>query len=143
MRHKIDLVSIVKISIIPGTLVGIVSLPVNYYLLGIKYREEISLALRRPYYPSLGGLLITTTMTITFLAFCGVIYALLYNKLPGRKPFTKAFVIGFVIYIISRIGDYVVDYPISKELFIDSALLGIPLMLVLYPYLLSRLYSEK
>jgi len=142
MRYKIDLIDIVKIAVVPGALVGIISLPINYYLL-LRYREEISLALGRPYYPSLGGLLIITATTIVFLVFCGALYALFYHKLPGGRAFTKASVVGFVVYAISRIGDFIIDYPISRGLFIDSALLGIPLLLVLYPYLLSKLYSEK
>ena len=142
-RREIDLINLIKVSVVPGALLGIISIPINYYLLGVKYREEISLAIGRSYYPSLRGLLVIATISAAFLIFCGILYVLLYHKLPGRKAFTKAFIIGLFIYVISRIGDFIVDYPISKGLFVDNALFGAPLLLLLYPYLLSRFYSKE
>lgn len=142
MRCKIDLINTIKISM-PGILTGVISFPANYYLLTIKYRKEISSALGRPYCPTLVELLMLSIITTIFLIFCGILYILLYHKLPGEKAFTKAFTIGLIIYIISRIGDFIQDYPVSKGLFFDNALLSIPLILVLYPYLLSKLYPQN
>ncbi len=141
MSTRYSLLSMVKIGAIPSVLLGAVSFPINYYLLGIKYREEISLALGKPYYPSLTGLLIISIATTIVLAFCSILYILLYHKLLGGKAFTKAFIIGLAIYVFSRIGDFLRDYPVSKGLFIDNALLSAPLLLILYPYMLSKLYS--
>jgi len=36
-----------------GIIIGILSIPLNYYLLAIKYRDEISSALGKTYAPSI------------------------------------------------------------------------------------------
>ena len=126
----------------PGLLVGILSFPINYYLLEIKYRQEISDALGRPYHPNMEGLIMISIFTALILAFCGVLYVFFYKKLPFRKPFWKAFIFGFIVYIISRIGDLIVDYPISHGLVLENAIWSIPLALLVWPYFTSKLYYE-
>ncbi len=126
----------------PGLLLGILSFPLNYYLLAIKYRQEISDALGKPYYPSTIGLMMNSIFSALILAFCGALYALFYKKLPFRKSFWKAFVFGFIIYMISRIGDLIVDYPISPSLTLENAIWSAPLLLLIWPYFTSKLYHE-
>ena len=77
------------------------------------------------------------------LAICGILYVLFYEKLPGKRPFWKAFIFGLAIFIMSRVGDMIVDYPISHGLVLDNALFSAPLLLFLYPYLLSKLYVQE
>ena|GEM_PF-5698787 len=73
----------------PGLLVGVLSLPINYYLLAIKYRQEISDALGKPYYPSVEGLVMISLFTALVFTLCGILYTFSYRKLPFKKPFWK------------------------------------------------------
>ena len=132
-----------KAGVIPGTLVGILSYSINYYLLAVKHNQELSIALGETYFPSTQGLITNSLLTVVMLTFCGVLYALLFERLPSEKHFWKAFPFGLLIFIISRIGDFFVDYPLSSGLFIDNALFSAPLLLVAYPYLLSKLYTKN
>lgn len=125
----------------PGLLLGILSFPLNYYLLEIKYRQKISDALGKPYHPKL--LIINSILTALILTFCGVLYVIFNKKLPFRKPFWKAFIFGFIIYMISRIGDLIVDYPISYRLALENAIWSAPLVLLIWPYFTSKLYHEE
>jgi len=123
-----------------GIVIGALSFLGNYYLLAILYRHEISLALGRPYTPSMIGLMGNSILTAIVLTICGILYALLYDRLRVKKPFWKAFVFGLAIFITSRVGDITVDYPISPSLTLASALYSAPFLLLLYPYLLSKRY---
>lgn len=132
-----------KIGFIPGIIVGILSFLENYYLLAIKYRHEISSSLGKPYSPSMHGLIILSIETTVMLTICGILYALLYEKLPSKIPFWKAFPFGLVVFIASRVGDMIVDYPVSHGLVIDNALFSAFFLLFFYPYLASKLYGPK
>lgn len=129
-----------KAGVISGSILGVLSFPLNYYLLAVKYRQKISDALGKPYTPSIEGLVTISTTTTVILTICGILYVLLYAKLPGTTPFWKAFPFGLVLFVMSRVGDMIVDYPISPSLVIDNALFSAPLLLFLYPLLVSRLY---
>jgi hypothetical protein len=132
-----------KTGFIPGVMVGILSFPLNYYLLAIKYRDEISNYLGKPYAPSMHGLIIISIGTTVILTICGILYVQFYEKLPSKTPFWKAFLFGLVIFVVSRLGDIIVDYPVSQGLVIDNALFSAPLLLFFYPYLVSKLYGPK
>ena len=82
-------------------------------------------------------------LTTIILATCGVLYALFYEKLPGKRPFWKAFIFGLALYIISRVGDTIIDFPISRGLVLENALFSAPFLLFLYPYLPSKLYIRE
>jgi len=125
----------------PGLVMGVLSFPVNYYLLAVRHRNEISNALGKSYTPSLQGLAISVTTAI-ILTICGVLYGLFYMKLPLKTPFRKALSIGLGIFILSRVEDLVVDYPVSHGLVFENALYSAPLLLFLYPYLVGRLYHR-
>lgn len=128
---------------IPGTIVGLLTIPGNYYLLGIRYSHEIALALgRSSYTPSTEGLIANFINTAIVLTMCGVLYGLFYEKLPGSKPFYKALTFGLAVFLLSRIGDMFRDYPVSHGLVLDNALLSMPLLLLFYPYVLGRLYTR-
>ena len=127
----------------PGLLVGVLSLPINYYLLAIKYRQEISDALGKPYYPSVEGLVMISLFTALVFTLCGILYTLSYRKLPFKKPFWKAFIFGLIIYVMSRIGDLIYDYPVSPGLTLENALWSAPQCLLLWPYLTSRIYRGE
>lgn len=132
-----------KAGAVPGIIIGVLSLPGNYYLLAIKYREEISSALGIPYFPSLQGLAMLSAATAGILTVCGILYSLSYSRLPGNLPFWKAFLFGLVVFAMSRVGDVIRDYPVSHGLVIDNAFLSAPLLLILYPYLVSQLYRKS
>jgi len=132
-----------KAGAIAGIIIGILSFPLNYYLLGIKYAHEIALALgRSDYTPSIEGLTVISVNTVIVLTICGILYGLFFEKLPGNKPFHKEFTLGLAVFIISRIGDMIRDYPVSHGLVLDNALFSVPLLLLLYPYMLSKLYTK-
>jgi len=44
---------------------------------------------------------------------------------------------------MSRVGDMIIDYPLSHGLVLDNTLLSASLVLFLYPYLLSKLYVRE
>ena len=89
------------------------------------------------------GLIVNCVGTAVILTLFGVLFALFYQKLPGKRPFWKAFVIGFTVFVASRVGDLFVDYPLSRGLVVDSTLSSVPLLLLVYPYALSRLYVRE
>jgi len=126
----------------PGLVIGVLSFPVNYYLLAVRHRNEVSNALGKSYTPSLQGLVAISVTTAIILTICGVLYGLFYMKLPWKTPFRKAFSIGLGIFILSRVEDLIVDYPVSHGLVFENALYSAPLLLSLYPYLVGRLYHR-
>ena len=128
---------------VPGIFIAFLSFLVNYYLLEIKYRQELSEALGRPYHPSFYGLTLNSLATFTILSICGVLYVVLYRKLPIKRPFWKAFIFGFSIFAISRIGDLITDYPLSVGLTLENAIWSSLFLLVVWPYFTSRLYFER
>jgi len=81
--------------------------------------------------------------TAGILTVCGILYSLSYSRLPGNLPFWKAFLFGLVVFAMSRVGDVIRDYPVSHGLVIDNAFLSAPLLLILYPYLVSQLYRKS
>ena len=81
--------------------------------------------------------------TVVIFTFCGVLYVLFYKKLPFRNSFWKSFVFGLIIFIISRIGDLIVDYPISLSLTLENAIWSAPLCLLIWPYFTSKLYPKE
>lgn len=112
-------------------------------MLGVKYADEIALALGKPSYaPSTEGLTLNSINTAIVLTICGILYGLSYEKLPGNKPFSKGLTLGLALYILSRIGDIIMDYPVSHGLVLDNALFSAPLFLLLYPFLLGRLSTQ-
>jgi len=133
----------VKVGSISGIIMGILSFPLNYYLLAVKYRNEISEVLGIAYSPRVQGLTMIAIATAIILATCGILYVLFYRKLLGSTPFQKAFPFGLGIFILSRVGDMIVDYPMSHGLVLDNALFSAPLLLFFYPYLVSRLYRGE
>ena len=133
----------IKVGVYSGVVISVISLPINYYLLAIKYRDELSFALKRPYHPGCKGFLLLFILTTLVFAACGVLYVVFYDKLPFENPFWKAFVFGAAIYVISRIGDFITDYPLSPGLALENALWSAPLNLILWPYLVSKLYQER
>ena len=128
---------------IPGVVVGLLTFPGNYYLLGISHAHEIALALgRSSYAPSIEGLIVNSINTAIVLTICGTLYGLFYEKLPGNNPFYKALHFGLAVFIISRIGDMIRDYPISHGLVLDNILFSTPLLLFFYSYVLGKLYTR-
>ncbi|MDK2464786.1 MAG: hypothetical protein QI223_08455 [Candidatus Korarchaeota archaeon] len=138
-----DLVKGVRAGGFSGLILGALSVPINYYLLAVKYRGEISEALGRPYYPSLEGLFLIGTLTALIFALCGALYAVSYERLPPRSPFWKAFIFGSFVFVGSRVGDLVVDYPLSRGLVLESATWSAPMCLLVWPYFTSRLYHRN
>ena len=133
----------IKIGVSSGLIIAVISLPVNYYLLAIKYREELSTALGRSYYPSLEGFLLLFVLTVLVFTACGVLYVLFFDKFPFKSPFWNAFILGAIIFVISRFGDFITDYPLSPKLAVENAIWSVPLTLILWPFIISRFYRKK
>jgi len=83
----------VRAGTVPGVIIGILSFLGNYFL-AIKYRDEISGALGKPYTPSMQGLIMFSVASAIMLTICGILYTLSYNKLPVLCPSGKHFLLG-------------------------------------------------
>jgi len=94
----------VKVGFISGVVIGILSFPLNYYLLAAKYRNEISEVLGIAYALSVQGLTMIAVATAIVFATCGILYVLFYGKLIGSTPFWKAFPFGLGVFILSLWG---------------------------------------
>jgi thiamine transporter ThiT len=129
-----------KAGMVTGAVFGLVTLPLNYFVL-LHYSSEISRVLPG-YTPSLEGILQLGLNNFFVFSVAGLSYGLAYDRLPTKSAFGKAVFIGVIIFLVSTSLNYVTDYHVSPGLFFANEILNIGVLLVALPYSLARLYTS-
>jgi hypothetical protein len=128
-----------KAGAISGLILSIALTPLNFYVHNT-FAREISEALGTSYEYTVAFALQSALQNFALFTVAGLFYAVFYNGLPGRHAFTKALVPGTSLYFLTLTITFLIDFHVSKNLFYIINLLNIPVLLLIFPSLLSKFY---
>ena len=128
-----------KAGTISGLILSIALTPLNFYVHNA-FAREISEALGTSFEYTVAFALQSALQNLAVFTVAGLFYAVFYNRLPGRHAFAKALFLGISLYFLTLTITFLIDFPVSKNLFYTLNLLNIPVDLLIFPYLLSKFY---